>query len=38
MVATQVVAIVHNLITFARDFIAPELHQWESKQRDPTQQ
>jgi hypothetical protein len=35
---SQVVAIVHNLITFARDFIAPELHPWENKQRDPTPQ
>ena len=35
---SQVVAIVHNLITFAREFIAPELHPWENKQRNPTPQ
>jgi DDE superfamily endonuclease len=35
---SQVVAIVHNLIAFAREFIAPELHPWENKQRDPTPQ
>jgi hypothetical protein len=35
---SQVVAIVHNLITFAREFIAPELHPWENKHRDPTPQ
>ncbi len=35
---SQVVAIVHNLIAFAREFIAPELHPWENKHRDPTPQ
>lgn len=35
---SQVVAIVHNLITLAREIIAPELHPWENKHRDPTPQ
>jgi hypothetical protein len=35
---SQVVAIVHNLIALAREFIAPELHPWENKHRDPTPQ
>lgn len=35
---SQVVAIVHNLIALAREFIEPSLHPWENKQRDPTPQ
>jgi hypothetical protein len=35
---SQIVAIVHNLIALAREFIAPELHPWENKQREPTPQ
>lgn len=35
---SHVVAIVHNLIAFAREFIEPLLHPWENKQRDPTPQ
>ncbi|HWS84220.1 MAG TPA: hypothetical protein VN207_08170 [Ktedonobacteraceae bacterium] len=35
---SQIVAIVHNLIMVARDFVEAELRPWENKQREHTPQ
>jgi DDE superfamily endonuclease len=35
---SQIVAIVHNLIVVARDFVEAELRPWENKQREQTPQ
>ncbi len=35
---SHIVAIAHNLLVLAHDFVAPELHPWENKHRTPTLQ